>query len=75
MPNLGYWDQHMAIRWVHDNIQHFGGDPNSVALAGFGAGGQSAKHQMFFSGNKGLFHRVIDISGSASGTHFPLLRY
>ena len=29
--NLLYWDQHYAIRWVHDNIQYFGGNPEEVS--------------------------------------------
>ena len=28
--NLLYWDQHYAIRWVRDNIEYFGGNPEEV---------------------------------------------
>ena len=30
--NLGIRDQVMAMEWVRDNIQYFGGDPNKVGL-------------------------------------------
>lgn len=32
----------MALRWVHDNIKSFNGDPNSITLFGPGAGAASA---------------------------------
>ena len=62
--NYGLWDQHMAIRWVHENIAAFGGDPDNVTLFGGSAGGASAIFQAMYPGNHGLFQRIIPQSGS-----------
>lgn len=73
--NYGLWDQKMAIQWVHDNIDSFVGDANSITLAGESAGGFSVALQALHPSNKGLFHRVIAQSGvSNSMTTFDNAR-
>ncbi|KAK7462813.1 hypothetical protein VKT23_007393 [Stygiomarasmius scandens] len=39
--NAGLLDQHLALRWVHDHISKFGGDPTQVTIWGQSAGAGS----------------------------------
>ena len=64
--NFGLWDQRLVFQWVHDNIASFGGDPNSVTIFGEGSGGGSVSFQSLYPGNKGLFQKVIALSGVAT---------
>lgn len=53
--NYGLMDQIQALRWVHDNIARFGGDPERVTIAGQSAGGQDVGLLMVARGTGGLF--------------------
>ncbi|KAK3106468.1 hypothetical protein FSP39_020603 [Pinctada imbricata] len=61
--NYGLWDQKLALQWVHDHIESFGGNPASVTIFGESAGGMSVSLQSLIPSNQGLFHRVIAQSG------------
>ncbi|KAH3729753.1 hypothetical protein DPMN_055731 [Dreissena polymorpha] len=63
--NQGLWDQHLGIKWVHDNILAFTGNPKDVTIFGKSAGGASVIFQSLYPGNRGFFQRVIAQSGSA----------
>lgn len=62
-PNAGFKDQVLALKWVKDHIEHFGGDPNSITLMGSSAGGLSVELHLASPLSQGLFHRAIQISG------------
>ncbi|HYO02436.1 MAG TPA: carboxylesterase/lipase family protein [Mycobacterium sp.] len=61
--NYGLSDQQAALRWVHDNIANFGGDPDAVTIAGESAGGMSVCDHLVAPASEGLFRAAIIQSG------------
>lgn len=51
--NNGIKDQIMALKWIKQNIQYFGGDPNSITISGMSAGGASVEFQYLFPKSRG----------------------
>lgn len=61
--NAGLKDQRMALKFVKNNIQNFGGDPENICLMGHSTGGSSVSWHCVSEGSKGLFNRAIIMSG------------
>ncbi|KAM6984452.1 neuroligin-2b isoform 2-T2 [Tautogolabrus adspersus] len=63
--NYGLLDQIQALRWLNENIGHFGGDPERITIFGSGAGATCVNLLILSHHSEGLFQRAIAQSGSA----------
>jgi para-nitrobenzyl esterase len=61
--NAGQLDLVLALQWVRENIAEFGGDPECVMIFGQSGGGAKCATLMAQPPAKGLFHRVLSMSG------------
>jgi para-nitrobenzyl esterase len=62
--SVGMLDCVLAMKWVRDNIESFGGDPRRVMIFGESGGGRKTSTLMGFTPAQGLFHRCVVESGS-----------
>jgi len=69
--NVGMTDLVAALRWVRDNIENFGGDPDRVMIYGQSGGGSKVTTMMGMPSASGLFHRASAQSGG--GGNIPTL--
>ena len=61
--NAGMMDLVAALRWVHENIANFGGDPNKVMIYGQSGGGSKVTTLLGMPSASGLIHRASVQSG------------
>ena len=61
--NFGTLDIIQALKWVKNNIDSFGGDPNNITIFGESAGGHNVLSLLVAPQAKGLFHKAISQSG------------
>merc|ERR1711892_28585 len=62
--NMGLKDQALAIQWVKQNIQNFGGNPNKITIFGESAGAFSVHAQVLSPWNFGQIQGAIAQSGT-----------
>ncbi|MDN3204538.1 carboxylesterase/lipase family protein [Algoriphagus sediminis] len=63
--NYALLDMIAALKWVQENIDSFGGDPDNVTIAGQSAGAFSVNFLTASPLASGLFHRAIAQSGAS----------
>ncbi|KAH7058075.1 Carboxylesterase [Linnemannia elongata] len=64
--NWGLLDQKIALEWVRDHIEAFGGNPKDVTVFGESAGAASIGYHLTIPTHYGLFQRAILQSGAAT---------
>lgn len=60
--NYAYLDQAAALKWVHDNIAPFGGDPSKIMIMGQSAGAGAVGLQLVSPLSRGLFSSAVMLS-------------
>merc|ERR1712128_320261 len=62
--NMGLKDQALAIQWVKQNIESFGGNPKKITILGESSGGMSVHAQVLSPWNYGQIQGAIAQSGT-----------
>ncbi|TQS35106.1 hypothetical protein Golomagni_04482 [Golovinomyces magnicellulatus] len=69
--NTGILDQRLAVEWVRDNIEKFGGDASRITLFGQSAGAASIDYHTYAWASNPIVSSVILQSGSAYSWALP----
>lgn len=62
--NMALLDQHMALKWIHENAASFGGDASRISLGGQSAGAFSVGYHFIYPPSWPLFKNTILESGA-----------
>lgn len=68
--NLGLLDQRLAIEWIRDNIEGFGGDPARITIFGQSAGGSAVDIYSYAWTEDPIVNGFISQSGVARSKDF-----
>ncbi|XP_067133918.1 LOW QUALITY PROTEIN: cholinesterase-like [Centruroides vittatus] len=73
MPgNMAMLDQVVALQWVYNNIEYFGGNKKDITLFGHSAGSISVLNHFLSPLSKRIINRAILQSGSNYNSYFTL---
>jgi len=61
--NYGLLDQVAALKWIHNNIEQFGGDPGNITIFGQSAGAGSVQSLCASPLSRDLISHAISMSG------------
>lgn len=67
--NYGLFDQVAALKWIHNNIEQFGGDPDNITIFGQSAGAGSVQSLCASPLSKDLISHTISMSGGGLGNY------
>lgn len=62
-PNLAKLDQTQALKWVNENIEAWGGNPENVTIMGHSSGGAAVEMLYTDPDSNQYFSRAIECSG------------
>lgn len=65
--NIGLLDQQLAMKWIYDNADKFGGDKNKITIFGESAGANSVGFHLFMESSWPYFRNAIMQSGGPGG--------
>lgn len=71
--NYAIQDQIAALKWVQENIEKLGGDPNNVTITGQSAGSQNVNQLTICPEAKGLFSNAVSMSFNLVGSQYVTL--
>lgn len=63
-PNAGLLDQRLAVEWIHQNIEGFGGDPERIAISGQSCGSAAVNYWPYAYKDNPLVAGLISHSGT-----------
>lgn len=62
---MGLKDQVLALEWIKNNIEFFGGNSDSITITGLSTGAASVHFHYLSPRSRNLFHKGMSISGSS----------
>ena len=65
--NYGLLDQAAALKWIHNNIAQFGGDPDNITIFGQSSGAGSVQSLCASPQSRDLVSKAISMSGGGLG--------